>query len=61
MQFKTIITYIDVDTGEILNITGVEFKKKYDFIKRKEKSIFKDDYCTLIYIHEGTKKKTIRN
>ena len=59
MKFKTIITYIDVDTGEVLNITGEEFKRKYDFKKSKEKSIVKDNLCTLIYIYEGTKKNQI--
>lgn len=59
MQFNTIITYIDIDTGEILNISGDEFKKKYNYSKRKDKSIFKDDYCTLIYIYEGTKKNQL--
>lgn len=59
MRFKTIITYIDIDSGEILNITGDEFKKNYDFSKKKEKSIFKGDNCTLIYIYEGIKKKQI--
>lgn len=59
MEFRTIITYIDVDTGEVLDCTGDEFKKNYDFSKRKDKSIFKDDYCTIIYIYEGSKKKQL--
>lgn len=59
MEFKTIITYIDIDSGEVLNITGEDFKKNYDFSKRRDKSIFKDDYCTIIYIYEGSKKKQI--
>ena len=59
MIFKTIITFIDVDTGEILNTTGEEFKRNYDFKKSKEKSIVKDNICTLIYIYEGSKKTQI--
>lgn len=59
MKFKTNITFIDVDTGEVLNTTGDEFKRKYDFVKSKEKSIIKDDTCTIIYIYEGSKKTQI--
>ena len=59
MKFKTIITYIDVDTGEVLNTTNEEFKRNYDFKKSKEKSIVKDNLCTLIYIYEGSKTKQL--
>ena len=59
MQFTTVITYIDTETGEVLNITGDEFKKKYNYSKRKDKSIFKEDHCTLIYIYEGNKKNQL--
>jgi len=59
MQFKTIIRYIDIYTGEVLNITGEEFKRNYDFKKSKEKSIVKDNLCTLIYIYEGNRKKQL--
>lgn len=60
MEFKTIITYIDIDTGEVLNCTGEEFKRYYNFSKRKDKSIFKDDHCTIIYIYEGSKKNQLK-
>ena len=59
MKFKTEIIYIDIDTGEVLNCTGEEFKTNYDFKKSKEKSIIKDNLCTLIYIYEGNRKKQL--
>ena len=59
MNFKSQVTFIDIDTGEVLNIRPTDFKQKYNFVKRKEKSIIKDDTCTLIYIYEGSKKTQI--
>ena len=56
MKFTTQVAYIDIDTGEVLNIRPTEFKEKYNFVKRKDKSIIKDDHCTIIYIFEGTRK-----
>lgn len=59
MQFKTIITYIDIDTGEFLDLTRDELVRKYDFTKRKDKTIIKDDLCTLVYIYECKEKQQL--
>ena len=56
MKFKTQITYIDVDSGEVLDIRPTDFTREYNFVKRKDKTIIKDDLCTIIYIYEGSKK-----
>ena len=59
MRFITRITYIDIDTGEVLDIRPTDFTREYNFVKRKDKTIIKDDLCTIIYIYEGTKKKQL--
>ena len=59
MKFKTKITYIDVDSGEILNCTPTEFWRDYNFSKRKDKTIINKDICTINYIYEGTKKNQL--
>ena len=56
MKFKTIITFIDIDTGEVLDLRPSDFTREYNFVKRKDKTIIKDDLCTIIYIYEGSKK-----
>lgn len=59
MRFKTVVTHIDVDTGEVLNILPSEFKRDYDFVRRKDKTILKDNLCTIVYIFEGSKKNQL--
>lgn len=59
MKFITQITYIDIVTGEVLDIRPSDFTREYNFVKRKDKTIIKDNLCTIIYIYEGSKKKQI--